>query len=91
MDQDSVDLVDFFLSLLVYIRPEMIIDLDTFFLSLKLENIDYTLISIECEEKYKVVVDEKKLQGCLRVQDAIVYLEELLEEKKKNYYDLIHS
>ncbi len=91
MNQESLDLVDFFLSLLAYIRPDMNIDLDTMFLSLKLENIDYTLISIECEEKYRVIVDEQALGSCIFVRDAILYLEGLLVEKKKNYYDIIHS
>lgn len=91
MNQESLDLVDFFLSLLAYIRPDMNIDLNTMFLSLKLENIDYTLISIECEEKYKIIVEEQALVSCIFVRDAITYLEGLLVDKKKNYYDIIHS
>lgn len=91
MNQESLDLVDFFLSLLAYIRPDMNIDLNTMFLSLKLENIDYTLISIECEEKYKIIVEEQTLVSCIFVRDAITYLEGLLVDKKKNYYDIIHS
>jgi hypothetical protein len=91
MDQESLDLVDFFLSLLAYIRPDMNIELETMFLSLKLESIDYTLISIECEEKYRIVVDEGVLGSCVFVKDAIFYLETLLEERKRNYYDIIHS
>lgn len=91
MNQESLDLVDFFLSLLAYIRPDMNIDLNTMFLSLKLENIDYTLISIECEEKYKIIVEEQTLLSCIFVRDAITYLEGLLVDKKKNYYDIIHS
>jgi hypothetical protein len=91
MNQESLDLVDFFLSLLAYIRPDMNIDLNTIFLSLKLENIDYTLISIECEEKYKIIVDEQTLASCIFVRDAITYLEGLLVDKKKNYYEIIHS
>ena len=91
MNQESLDLVDFFLSLLAYIRPDMNIDLNTIFLSLKLENIDYTLISIECEEKYKIIVDEQTLASCIFFRDAITYLEGLLVNKKKNYYEIIHS
>lgn len=91
MNQESLDLVDFFLSLLAYIRPDMNIDLNTMFLLLKLENIDYTLISIECEEKYKIIVEEQTLASCIFVRDAITYLEGLLVDKKKNYYDIIHS
>lgn len=91
MNQEFLELSDFFLSLLTYIRPEVNIDLNTSFLSLKLENIDYTLISIECEEMYKIIVDENFLLHCVVVKDAINYLFNLLKLKKKNYYDIVHS
>lgn len=80
-----VDLKDFFLELLTYIKPNMNIDENTPFGTLKLEDIDYTLIAIECEDKYQIVVDEKIIANCFFIQDAIDYLTNLLEERSKTY------
>lgn len=75
----------FFLELLTYIKPNMNIDENTPFGALKLEDIDFTLIAIECEEKYQIIVDEKIIANCFFIQDAINYLIDLLEIRHKNY------
>ncbi len=80
-----IDLKDFFLELLTYIKPNMNIDENTPFGALKLEDIDYTLIAIECEEKYQIMVDEKIIASCFFIQDAIDYLMNLLDIKSKTY------
>lgn len=84
-DKLYIELRNFFLELLTYIKPNMNIDGHTPLGSLKLEDIDFTLIAIECEEKYQIIVDEKKFASCFFVQDAIDYLFNLLEIKSKTY------
>jgi hypothetical protein len=80
-----MDLKEFFLEILTNIRPNMTIEEHTPIGSLKLEDIDFTLIAIECEDKYQIMVDEKSLSGCLFIQDALEYLINLLEIKDKTY------
>lgn len=85
-----IDLKNFFLELLTYIKPNMNIDENTPFGALKLEDIDFTLIAIECEDKYKIMVDEKVISNCFFIQDAIDYLINLLEIKNKTYQSFEH-
>jgi hypothetical protein len=80
----------FFLELLTYIKPNMNIDENTPFGSLKLEDIDFTLIAIECEDKYQIMVDEKVIATCFFIQDAIDYLANLLEIKNKTYQSFLN-
>lgn len=89
MNKEFLELTDFVLGLLAYIRPDMTIELFTPFMNLKLDSIDFTLISIECEEKYQIIVDEEILGNCMIVNDALVYLFDLLKLKKKTYYDIV--
>lgn len=89
MNKDFLELKDFFLSLLAYIRPDIAIDISTPFTILKLNDIDYTLLSIECEEKYQIIVDEDLLTNFILVKDALHYLEDLIRIKKKTYYSVI--
>jgi hypothetical protein len=80
MNKKSVkEIKDYFFSLLIYIRPNSIITEDTSFGELELEDIDYTLIAIECEETFKVVVDENVLINCFFVDDALQYLISLVK------------
>ena len=80
-----LELKNFFLELLTYIKPDLNIDENTPFGALKLEDIDYTLIAIECEDKYQIMVDEKVMASCFFIQDGIDYLINLLENKNKTY------
>ncbi len=80
MNKKSVkEIKDYFFSLLIYIRPNSAITEDTPCGELELEDIDYTLIAIECEENFKVVVDENVLINCFFVEDALQYLISLVK------------
>jgi hypothetical protein len=79
-----IDLKEFFFEILTYIRPNMTIEEHTPIGSLKLEDIDFTLIAIECEDKYQIMVDEKELANCLFIQDILEYLMKLLQDKGIN-------
>lgn len=79
------EIKDFFFGLVVYIRPNVNIDEYTSVGSLELDDIDFTMLAIECEEKYKIIVDEKTLFNSFFLKDIIDYLIELVKLKETIY------
>jgi hypothetical protein len=86
------DIKDFFFGLVVYIRPNVNVDEYTSVGSLELDDIDFTMLAIECEEKYKIIVDEKILLNSFFLKDIIDYLITLIDSKENTYCQVIkHS
>lgn len=79
------EIKDFFFGLVAYIRPNVNIDEYTSVGSLELDDIDFTMLAIECEEKYKIIVDEKTLFNSFFLKDIIDYLIELVKLKETIY------
>lgn len=82
------EIKDFFFGLIVYIRPNVNIEEYTSVGSLELDDIDFTMLAIECEEKYKIIVDEKILFNSFFLKDIIDYLIELVKSKETIYYQV---
>lgn len=80
------EIKEYVLGLLTYIRPNFSIDENTMFSELALEDIDFTLIAIECEENFKVIVDENILSNCFFVKDVLDYLISLLKEQNQSFF-----
>ena len=83
------EIKNFILEILTAIRPEYEINEYIPFAELKLDEIDYTLIAIECEEKFQIHLDEKVFFDFIYIKDAIHYISDLLELKKTSHYNKI--
>lgn len=79
---------DFIFGILAYIRPNMNINENTPLGTFELDDIDLTMIAIECEEKYQILVYEKTIANSFFLQELITYIVNLIDEKEKTFYQL---
>jgi len=80
MNKKSYDDVKaFILELIIYIRPDHAVEDNTPLGMLALDDIDFTMIAIELEEKYKIIVDEKILAGMFFFYEIIDYVIALID------------
>jgi acyl carrier protein len=74
------EIKEFISELIIYIRPEATIEDSTPIGILRLDDIDFTMIAIEIEEKYKIIVDEKTLSNIFFFHEMIEYIVSLINE-----------
>jgi acyl carrier protein len=72
----------YLIGLLKSMCPDKNIDEKTSLALLELEDIDYTELAIELEEKYEILLDELKIEKMLIVKEIIDYVEEELKFKE---------
>lgn len=74
------EIKDFILQLITYIRPDFIIEDATPLGTLHLDDIDFTMLAIELEEKYRIIVNEKTLSEMFFFYEIVDYVTTLINE-----------
>lgn len=78
---------DFISGLIIYIRPDVNLEDDTPVGLLQLDDIDFTMLAIELEEKYKIIIDEKALSSLFFFYEIIDYVVALIDESGVMSYE----
>jgi acyl carrier protein len=68
------DIKNFFFELLAYIKPGISFDEDSLLSIFELDDVDYTFLAIELEEKYSASVEEDALRECFSLKDVVTYI-----------------